>query len=101
MIGAKKLLLGSWLNILLLCLPLGWISHFVKWSPYATFLLNLISLVPLALMLGEITEDLALRFGDTIGEQPHSFVGRSHSPPGSCLDPPDFYWSTASNVKLA
>ncbi|KAK9848569.1 hypothetical protein WJX84_002308 [Apatococcus fuscideae] len=67
LIGAKKLLLGSWLNILLICLPLGWISHFVKWSPYATFLLNLISLVPLALMLGEITEDLALRFGDTVG----------------------------------
>ena len=68
LIGARKLLLGSWLNVLLICLPLGWVSHFVKWSPYATFLLNLISLVPLALMLGEITEDLALRFGDTIGE---------------------------------
>lgn len=25
------------------------------------------SLVPLALLLGEVTEDLALRFGDTIG----------------------------------
>ena len=28
---------------------------------------NFLALVPLALLLGEVTEDLALRFGDTIG----------------------------------
>ena len=28
---------------------------------------NLLALVPLALMLGEVTEDLALRFGTAIG----------------------------------
>ena len=28
---------------------------------------NFLSLVPLALLLGEVTEDLAVRFGDTIG----------------------------------
>jgi calcium/proton exchanger cax len=28
---------------------------------------NFLALVPLALLLGEVTEDLALRFGDVIG----------------------------------
>lgn len=32
-----------------------------------TFMQNFVALVPLALLLGEVTEDLALRFGDTIG----------------------------------
>lgn len=31
------------------------------------FLQNIIGLIPLALILGEITEDLAVRFGPTIG----------------------------------
>jgi hypothetical protein len=34
---------------------------------YSTCMQNFVALVPLALMLGEVTEDLALRFGDTIG----------------------------------
>ena len=28
---------------------------------------NLVGLVPLALVLGELTEDLAIRFGDVVG----------------------------------
>lgn len=28
---------------------------------------NFLALIPLALFLGEVTEDLAVRFGDTIG----------------------------------
>ncbi len=32
-----------------------------------TFTLNFLALIPLALILGDITEDLALRFGDIIG----------------------------------
>ena len=40
--------------------PRGLIQH-------AVALQNFLSLVPLALLLGEVTEDLAVRFGDTIG----------------------------------
>ena len=28
---------------------------------------NFVALIPLALVLGEVTEDLAVRFGDTVG----------------------------------
>ena len=58
---------GSWINVLIILTPLGWISHFLHWSAYAIFIINLVALVPLAMIIGKLTEDLALRFGDTIG----------------------------------
>jgi hypothetical protein len=33
------LLMGSWLNLLLVLVPLGWLSHKLDWSPTATFVL--------------------------------------------------------------
>jgi hypothetical protein len=35
--------------------------------PPRAVLQNFLALIPLALFLGEVTEDLAVRFGDTIG----------------------------------
>ena len=61
------LLLSSWLNILIITAPLGMASQLLKWGPIPTFMLNFCALVPLALLLGEVTEDLAVRFGSTIG----------------------------------
>ena len=66
----KNLFLDSWLNILLLTAPFGWASHFAGWDSYATFILNLVALVPLAMVIGKLTEDLATRYGDTIGARP-------------------------------
>ena len=63
----KDLALDSWINILVLCTPIGWAAHFAGWNSYAIFILNLLSLVPLAMMIGKLTEDLATRYGDTIG----------------------------------
>ena len=41
----------------------------IRLTPFSTgtSLQNIIGLIPLALILGEITEDLAVRFGPTIG----------------------------------
>lgn len=61
------LIFGSWMNVLLICLPVGWLSGLLGWGSIPTFLLNFFTLVPLALILGEVTEDLAVRFGDTAG----------------------------------
>jgi Ca2+:H+ antiporter len=61
------LLMSSYMNVLLLAAPLGFAAHFLGWSALWRFGLNFLALVPLALLLGEVTEDLALRFGDVIG----------------------------------
>lgn len=54
---------SSWLNVLLICVPFGWVSHFF-WSPTVTFVLNFVAIVPLAKLLGFVTEDIALRTGE-------------------------------------
>merc|ERR550525_1139432 len=47
------------LNLLLLCFPLGLLSHSFKWGDASTFWLNFFALVPLAKILGDATEELA------------------------------------------
>lgn len=61
------LIFSSYLNILLLVVPLSFCSHYLNWSATWVFLTSFLSLIPLALLLGEVTEDLAIRFGDVIG----------------------------------
>jgi len=61
------MLCSSKLNILLFAVPVGIIGGILQWSPSVVFVANFLSLLPLALILGELTEDLILRFGETIG----------------------------------
>lgn len=61
--GLYAIMTGSWLNVLLIFIPFGIISHFV-WGPTATFVLNFIAIIPLAKLLGDVTEDIALRTGE-------------------------------------
>lgn len=63
----KEMLLSSSLNILMLCVPLGFAARYAEWGAVPVFILNFLALIPLALLLGDVTEDLAVRFGDTVG----------------------------------
>ncbi|KAI8968054.1 Sodium/calcium exchanger protein-domain-containing protein [Mycotypha africana] len=67
---------ATWLNVLLIFIPFGWVSHFV-WSPTVTFILNFIAIVPLAKLLGFATEDIALRTGEVIGGLLNATFGNS------------------------
>jgi hypothetical protein len=63
----RHMITNSWVNLLLLCLPLGFFAGATNGAPGLVFGANFIALIPLALILGEVTEDLAIRFGDTVG----------------------------------
>ena len=63
----KNILLSSWFNVLLVCIPFGILSHYLEWGDVPTFFLCLTGIVPLAFMLGTLTEDVALRCGDQMG----------------------------------
>jgi len=63
----SDMLFSSYFNFLLICVPLGWAAEFFGWGAVPVFLFSFTSLIPLALVLGMLTEDLALRYGDTIG----------------------------------
>ncbi|RUP49281.1 calcium/proton exchanger, partial [Jimgerdemannia flammicorona] len=62
----RAIVLSSYVNLLVVFIPLGIISHFL-WNPTATFILNFLAIIPLAKLLGFATEDLAIRVGETLG----------------------------------
>ncbi|GFR51251.1 hypothetical protein Agub_g13632 [Astrephomene gubernaculifera] len=64
---ALKEILGNWVNVLLIAVPLGLTAGALKWSAAYVFTLNFLALIPLALVLGDVTEDLALRYGSVVG----------------------------------
>mmetsp|Transcript_27689 Transcript_27689/g.33687 ORF Transcript_27689/g.33687 Transcript_27689/m.33687 type:complete len:484 (+) Transcript_27689:230-1681(+) len=55
------------ISVLLVFLPLGYMSHHQKWSSQCTFWFNFLGMIPLASILGEFTEELALHTNQTIG----------------------------------
>lgn len=65
--GAKEVCIKGPLNILFVCVPFAIISHFLYWPEGVTFVLSVLSLVPLAERLGFCTEQLALHSNDSIG----------------------------------
>jgi Ca2+:H+ antiporter len=66
-IHTKNALLKSWINVLLIFVPIGIASHFAHLSPTIIFAMNAIAIVPLAGLLAHATETVALRLGDTLG----------------------------------
>ncbi|RMJ28863.1 transporter [Aspergillus sp. HF37] len=64
---AKTTLLHSWLNVLLVFVPVGIAVEAAHMSPTIIFSMNAIAIVPLASLLSHATECVASRMGDTIG----------------------------------
>ncbi|SOV05021.1 related to VCX1 - Vacuolar Ca++/H+ exchanger [Ustilago sp. UG-2017a] len=68
----KNILFGSFLNILLLFIPVSWALHFaldqnVVKNGIIVFVTSFLAIMPLATMLSQATEELSLRVGETIG----------------------------------
>ena len=63
----KMIIFSSWMNILLVFVPVGIALHFAHVKPTAVFVVNAIAIVPLAGLLGYATESVARKMGDTIG----------------------------------
>lgn len=57
----------SWLNILLIAVPVAFVLHFVHAAPLTIFIVAAIGIIPLAGVLGEATEALSARIGPTLG----------------------------------
>lgn len=63
----KAALLYSWVNVLLLFVPIGIAVHAAGLSPVIVFSMNAIAIIPLAGLLAHATEAVAARLGDTLG----------------------------------
>ncbi|KAI5474781.1 calcium:hydrogen antiporter [Pseudohyphozyma bogoriensis] len=63
----KALFFSGYLNILLVAVPLSFLSHFLNWGSTADFIISFIAIVPLASLLGDATEQCSLTLGQTVG----------------------------------
>ena len=61
------ILFSSYVNILLIFLPLGIISGALGWAPMVVFVMNFLAIMPLAALLSFATEEFSKKVGQTIG----------------------------------
>mmetsp|Transcript_13934 Transcript_13934/g.39109 ORF Transcript_13934/g.39109 Transcript_13934/m.39109 type:complete len:509 (-) Transcript_13934:915-2441(-) len=59
--------IGKPISVLLLFAPFALASHNLDWGPQWTFWLNFLTMVPLASILGDFTEEAALHTNDVVG----------------------------------
>lgn len=63
----KDALFHSWVNVLLVFVPIGIVVKLVGMSPTIIFAMNAIAIIPLAGLLAHATERVAARLGDSLG----------------------------------
>ena len=63
----RATLFNSWINVLLVFVPIGIAVNFAHIPKVGVFVINFIAIIPLAAMLSYVTEEIALRTGETIG----------------------------------
>ena len=63
----RATLFNSWINVLLIFVPVGIAVNFTNIPKVGVFVINFIAIIPLAAMLSYATEEIALRTGETIG----------------------------------
>lgn len=62
-----NIFVSSYVNILLIFVPLGIIAYHLAWGAKAVFLLNFLAIIPLAALLGYATEEISVHVGETVG----------------------------------
>ncbi|KAH9063878.1 calcium/proton exchanger [Lactarius vividus] len=79
--GVRKSILAilktSWLNVLLIFIPLSWIFHFIKLNNTLVFIFSFLAIIPLAKLLGFATEELSLRLGQTLAGLLNATLGNA------------------------
>lgn len=65
--ACKEILFASWINVLLIFVPVGITVQFMGVSPNIVFAMNAIAIIPLAGSLSYATECVASEMGDTVG----------------------------------
>jgi len=63
----RFVLFGAWINVLLIFVPVGFAVNYAGLKPVPVFIINFIAIIPLAAMLSNATEELAIRVGETLG----------------------------------
>ncbi|KPV74284.1 uncharacterized protein RHOBADRAFT_15953 [Rhodotorula graminis WP1] len=73
----RAIVFASWLNVLLVFIPVGWALHFTHQNDTIVFVFTFLAIIPLAKLLGYGTEELALRVGQTLGGLMNATLGNA------------------------
>jgi len=74
----KTIILGSWVNVLLLCIPVSWVLHFVMPHSYTlVFVFSFLAIIPLAKLLAFATDELSIRVGETLAGLLNATLGNA------------------------
>jgi Ca2+:H+ antiporter len=73
----KEMIMGKYINILLLVIPVAVMSHHLQWSPATVFWLNFMAMIPLASMLGDFTEEVAEHTNEVVGGLVNATMGNA------------------------
>jgi len=68
---------GQWVSILLIFAPFALCSHFLEWDPKYTFWLCFLTMIPLASILGDFTEEVAAHTNEVIGGLTNATFGNA------------------------
>ncbi|THH02801.1 hypothetical protein EW026_g119 [Hermanssonia centrifuga] len=81
--GVKAIIFGSYLNVLLVCIPVSWVLHFI-FQPNPTntqdtliFIFSFLSIIPLAKLLAFATDELSMRVGQTLAGLLNATLGNA------------------------
>ncbi|KAH8926967.1 calcium/proton exchanger [Atractiella rhizophila] len=67
----------SWLNLLLVFIPVSWALHFSHQDATVVFCTSFVAIIPLATLLSFATEEIAMRMGHAIGGLVNATLGNS------------------------
>ncbi|KAL1953893.1 hypothetical protein VTO42DRAFT_2045 [Malbranchea cinnamomea] len=62
----RAALFNSWINLLLVAVPVGITVNYLHVTPVAVFVVNLVAIIPLAAIMSYTTQEISIRTGDTI-----------------------------------
>ncbi|KAI0064753.1 calcium/proton exchanger [Artomyces pyxidatus] len=68
---------ASWINVMLIFIPLSWIFHFLKLSDTLIFVFSFLAIIPLAKLLAFATDELSMRVGQTLAGLLNATLGNA------------------------
>lgn len=73
----RAILTNSWLNLLLVFIPVSWALHFSHQSDTVIFVFAFLAIIPLAKLLAFATDELSMRVGQTLAGLLNATLGNA------------------------
>ncbi|KAJ3881933.1 Sodium/calcium exchanger protein-domain-containing protein [Lentinula edodes] len=73
----RSVICSSWINLLLLCIPVSWALNFASDNDTLIFVFSFLAIIPLAKLLAFATDELSMRVGQTLAGLLNATLGNA------------------------